>query len=153
MPTWNFCRGTLHPFTQNGQDIVQRLLDNQNTHNWLGNSAPVELQVVENSLPIKDKEAWIQKESEYTGDFSSSEYDSYLLEQYGYKSSFTRLTFDVKWGASSAETSGDTRKMKFSFSTPYGAPMEFFQYLQRNGIDIEVSSNNYELNTIDESLL
>ena len=143
MPNWVYNRGTLEPFTVNGVEIIKRLLANQNTQNWFGNAAPVEVQILEDSLPVENKDAWLQEHSEYAKgkeapDFSSEEYDAYLEEKYGFVSSYTRLTFGVKWGACQIDFSGDEQQVRFRCQTPWGVPEEFYQYLARNGIDMKV---------------
>ena len=139
MPNWINHRGTLRPFTLEGTIIIQRLLENKNTHNWFGNSAPLEVQVQEDSLPIElDKDTWLKKYSAFTGDFSSEEYSTYLENKYGFISSFTPLTFGVKWGACNPNFRGDESMLEFSCRTPYGVCTEFYQYLSRNGIDVDV---------------
>ena len=155
MPNWIYHRATLRPFTRNGQRIIERLLAAQNTHNWFGNSAPVEVQVLEDSLPLEtgiDKEAWFAEHSNFKGSIHeviidedgeestqySQAYKDHLQTAFGFElDDWYALTFGVKWGACDESVSRYYDGLEFQCRTPYGVT-HLYGYLTLNGIDVDV---------------
>jgi hypothetical protein len=148
MPNWINHRATLRPFTQNGSRIIERLLAAKNTHNWFGNAAPVEIQVLEKSLPVDvDIEVWFAANSKYPespykkdseSQAYSEAYQEYLKKQFAYVIDWSPLTFGVKWGACNESFSKVDDGVRYSCRTPYGVCEELYVYLTRNGIDVDV---------------
>lgn len=157
MPNWIYHRATLRPFTRNGQRIIERLLAAQNTHNWFGNAAPVEIQVLEDSLPLEDgmdKETWFAKNSSFEGSFPklvttdkdgyertdySQAFKDHLRQQFAFEPSWwSPLTFGVKWGACNESFSALDDGIEYNCRTPYDVCQQLYIYLTRNGIDVDV---------------
>ena len=156
MPNWIYHRATLRPFTRNGQRIIERLLAAQNTHNWFGNAAPVEVQVLEDSLPLEDgidAETWIIQHSnfatspyEVTKDEEGNESTDYsqafkdhLRQQFAFEPDWwSPLTFGVKWGACNESFSARDDGIQYNCRTPYDVCEQLYVYLTLNGIDVDL---------------
>lgn len=156
MPNWINHSTTLRPFTRNGQRIIERLLGAKNTHNWFGNAAPVEVQVLEDSLPLEDdidKDTWFAQHSTFEdspyetrtdeeGNESTSyskAYKNHLQNAFGFQlNDWFTLTFGVKWGACYESFSALDDGIQYNCRTPYGTCEELYIYLTKNGIDVDV---------------
>jgi hypothetical protein len=156
MPNWIYHRATLRPFTRDGQRIIERLLAAKNTHNWFGNAAPTELQILEDSLPLKDgmdKETWFAKNATFPNspyevttnedgtkrnEYSNAFID-HLSQQFAFKPDWwSPLTFGVKWGACNESFSAIKDGLRYNCRTPYDVCQQLYIYLTRNGIDVDV---------------
>ena len=151
MPNWVYNSGTFSPFTRNGKNIIQRLLEQKNKNNWFANALPVEVQVLIGDEVPDNPDEWLTRNSAFTDDFGtglysfgfhpSDSYYEYLQNKYGFVGTFFQLqTFDVKWGGCNATVSGTTKRLSFRFNTPWGIVENFYRYIANNGIEIKAST-------------
>ena len=154
MPNWCFNYGTItvRSSTPNtGRLIFQKLADEDSKERWFGRVLPCPPEMHLGLASTQGKEEymtleWLEANSDFQGDFgdfskrfkASAEYEQYLQETFGSLSwyNWNLNNYGCKWDVLADVTVLSEESLEFSFDSPWGPPIVFFQFLVDMGLDV-----------------
>ena len=154
MPNWCFNYGTISVRSNTPNDgrlAFQKLADEASKERWFGRvlSCPKEMHLGVGSTQGQEEYMtleWLETNSDFQGDFgdfstrfkASPEYEQYLQETFGALSWYTWNinNYGCKWDVFADVTVISKEELEFSFDSPWGPPIAFFQFLTDMGLDV-----------------